>query len=114
MHTTPATRVQAIQDSDFEALLNNNSLVIVDFMVPWCGPCRKVARFMDKLSETFAGQITIVKMDTEQNREIPQKFDVTRLPEVLLFKNGELVERVLGAKPETTFEEVITKHLQSS
>lgn len=114
MHTTPATRVPAIQDSDFEALLNNNSFVIVDFMVPWCGPCRKVARFMDKLAETFAGQVTIVKMDTEQNREIPQKFAVTRLPEVLLFKNGELVERVLGAKPESTFEEVFTKHLQSS
>ena len=111
MHTTPATRISEVQDSDFEALLSSEHLVIVDFMVPWCGPCRKVARFMDNLAETFAGQIKIVKMDTEQNREIPQKFDVSRLPEVLFFKNGELVERVLGAKPESTFAEVITKHL---
>ena len=111
MNTTPETRVSEIQDSDFEALLSNNTLVIVDFMVSWCGPCRKVARFMDRLAEEFAGQVTIVKMDTEKNREIPTQFEVSRLPEVLLFKNGEVVERILGAKPQSTFAEAVTKHL---
>lgn len=111
MNTAPETRVPEIQDSDFEMLLNSNTLVLVDFMVSWCGPCRKVSRFMDKLAETFDGKITIVKMDTEKNREIPQQFEVSRLPEVLFFKNGELVERILGAKPQSTFAEVVNKHL---
>jgi thioredoxin 1 len=111
MNTTPEARVPEIQDSDFEELLNNNTLVIVDFMVSWCGPCRKVARFMDKLAEEFVGQITIVKMDTEKNKDIPKQFEVSRLPEVLLFKNGELVDRILGAKPHSTFAEAVTKQL---
>ncbi len=111
MSTISDIRVPEIQDSDFDALLKSDTLVIVDFMVSWCGPCRKVARFMDKLAEEFAGQITVVKMDTEQNKETPKQFGVVKLPEVLLFKNGELVERILGAKTPSTYTDTVTKYL---
>lgn len=111
MNTIPDTRVIEIQDHDFDPLITQEPLVVVDFMVPWCGPCRKVSRFLDKLAADFDKRVTVVKIDTEQNKEIPQRFDVVRLPEVLLFKNGELVERILGAKPPSAFTEAVAKHL---
>ncbi|MGF1603598.1 MAG: thioredoxin family protein [Thermosynechococcaceae cyanobacterium] len=111
MNTISDIRVAEIQEHEFDTVINSNTLVVVDFMVSWCGPCRKVARFLDKLAVDFADQVTIVKIDTEKNPELPKRFDVVRLPEVLLFKNGELVERILGAKTQNTFAEAITRHL---
>ncbi|MGB7412564.1 MAG: thioredoxin domain-containing protein [Thermosynechococcaceae cyanobacterium] len=111
MNTTSELRVTEIQDSEFNTVISSNTLVVVDFMVSWCGPCRKVARFLDKLAAEFSGQVTIVKLDTEKNKDIPKQFDVVRLPEVLLFKNGELVERILGAKSPSAFADAINRHL---
>lgn len=105
------SKITEIHDADFESLIQNEPLVVVDFMVPWCGPCRKVARFLEDLADNFADQTTVVKIDTEQNSVISKQFEVVRLPEVLLFKNGELVERILGAKPYGTFAAAVTKHL---
>lgn len=103
--------ITEIKDQDFEAVINNGTLVVVDFMVPWCGPCRKVSRFLEQLSDNFSEQTTVVKLDTEQNTVIPKQYEVVRLPEVLMFKDGQLVERILGAKPYGTFAEAVTKHL---
>jgi thioredoxin 1 len=111
MNTVADIRVAEIQDSEFDALIENHSLVVVDFMVSWCGPCRKAARFLDKLAVDFDGRVTVVKLDTEKNKEVAKRFNVVRLPEILLFKNGELVERILGAKTPNAFADAINRHL---
>jgi thioredoxin 1 len=99
-----------ITDANFS---NNTAegLTLVDFWAPWCGPCRMVGPVIEELAEQYAGQIKVGKLNVDDNQETAMKFRVMSIPTVILFKDGEPVEIVVGAGPKRNYEARIEKHL---
>ncbi|NEV93686.1 thioredoxin [Psychroflexus sp. YR1-1] len=101
-----------ITDKDFqEKVLESDKPVLVDFWAAWCGPCRMVGPIIDELSTEYEGKAVIAKMDVDQNQEFAAKFGVRNIPTVLLFKNGELVNRQVGVAQKETYKEAIDSAL---
>jgi len=105
------SKVSQIQDSEFDELLTYEGPVIIDFTASWCGPCRKIAPFMEQLAEEYEGRVKVVKLDIDQNKINAKKFGIKSIPAVLIFKGGELVENLVGVAPYETFSTAIDKHL---
>ncbi|MEL6222117.1 MAG: thioredoxin [Cyanobacteria bacterium J06627_8] len=101
-----------IQDeSEFDSLLTAESPVVVDCTATWCGPCKLVAPLMDKLSEEYSDRARVFKLDVDSNRSIAKRYSIRSIPAVLFFKNGELAETVVGAKPYEDFSRVLDELL---
>ena len=98
-------------ESAFDALVKNDSVVVVDCTASWCGPCKLVAPLMDQLAEEFAGKATVAKLDLDSNRPVAKRFGIKSIPAVMVFKNGELMDTMVGVKPYTTFSEAVTSYL---
>ncbi len=99
-------------DANFqEEGLDSGKLVVVDFWAQWCGPCRKVAPIMDELAEEYAENVVVGKMDTAANKKVPFNYGVRSLPTVVLVKDGEIVEKIVGAKTKKAYQEAIEKHV---
>ncbi|ADP69642.1 thioredoxin [Rhodomicrobium vannielii ATCC 17100] len=91
----------AVSDASFEQDVKNAELpVLVDFWAEWCGPCRTVGPILEELSEEFAGQLKVVKLDVESNPGIAQAYNIRGIPALLLFKNGEVAGQQIGALPK--------------
>ena len=86
-----------ITDSNVEGILNEGKPVVIDFWAPWCGPCKMVGPIVDELSEEFKDQITIGKCDVDENNDLPAKYGIRNIPTILFFKNGEVVDKQVGA-----------------
>ncbi len=100
----------AVTDTTFEqeAIIASNDMpVLVDFWAEWCGPCRMVAPILDKLAEEFAGQVRIVKVDTDKNPGLSQAFQIRSIPTIAIFKQGKLIFMQPGALPEPAFRDLI-------
>ncbi len=100
-----------IQDSYLNELLTKSGLVVVDYTASWCGPCRIISPYIDKLTEEYAGRAQVFKIDLDQNKENLKKFKIKSIPAVLYFKDGELVEHLTGKASYETFSETLEKHL---
>jgi len=101
-----------ITDATFEeVVLNSEKPVMVDFWAAWCGPCRMVGPIIDELSQEYEGKAVVGKVDVDANQEFAAKYGVRNIPTVLLFKNGELVNRQVGVAPKTTYSEAIDSAL---
>lgn len=96
-----------ITDKNFEALVADNQCVVVDFWATWCGPCKMVAPLIDELAKEYEGRVAIGKCDVDQNTELPAQFGVRNIPTVLFIKNGELVNKLVGAQPKAEFVKAI-------
>ena len=94
-----------------EEVLNSELPVVVDFGAKWCGPCRKLSPVLDEIEETLSGKAKIVKVDADENRELLKQYSVSGLPSLLVFKNGEAVERMAGLVPKSTIISNVEKHL---
>ncbi len=94
-----------IKDSNFEELSKNNELLVVDFWAPWCGPCKQLAPYIEELAEKYAGKIAVGKCDIDENPELPGQFGVRNIPTILFIKNGEVVDKSVGAVPKNKLEE---------
>jgi len=79
--------------------------VLVDFWAPWCGPCKAIAPILEELAEEFAGQLRIAKVNIDDNAEIATEHGIRAIPTMLLFKNGKLVEQIVGMLPKATLKE---------
>ena len=99
---------QALTDSNYAEVVEQSSLpVLVDFWATWCGPCRLLSPVVDKLAEKYAGKMNVVKCNVDESSDIPMKFGIRNIPTLLFFKNGEMVDRLVGAVPQAEIEKKI-------
>lgn len=92
--------IVVLNDADFdEKVLNSEQPVLVDFWAEWCGPCKMIAPFLDDLANEMVGKVTIAKLDVDKNTENSAKFAVRSIPTLILFKNGEQKDMLVGADP---------------
>lgn len=105
------TKAAYIQDSELDQLLTSSVPVVVDYTASWCGPCRVISPYIDQLAEEYEGRAQVVKIDIDQNKENAKKFQIRSIPAVLILKNGEVVERLVGKASYETFSQALEKHL---
>jgi len=101
-----------LTDSNFDQeVLKSDVPVLVDFWATWCGPCRAIAPIVDEIATQYAGKLKVGKVDTDRNPIHASKLGVSSIPALFVFKGGEVVERIVGAKPKAALLNVITPHL---
>ena len=99
--------VGKVSDSSFEAdVLKASGPVVVDFWAEWCGPCRQIGPALEEISSTLNGKVTIVKLNVDENPATAAKYGIMSIPTLMLFKNGELASRQVGAAPKAKLEQL--------
>lgn len=96
-----------ITSENFASLKAGNLPLVVDFWATWCGPCRMVAPIIEELAKTYEGKVVIGKCDVEECEDLTAEFGIRNIPSILFFKNGEVVDKVIGAQPKAKFVEKI-------
>lgn len=99
------SKAMEVTDSDFETQIEKHKgLAVVDFWAAWCGPCRIVGPVIDQLATEYAGKAKVAKLDVDANLRVAEKFQIRSIPAILFFKDGKLVDQVLGAVPKAQLE----------
>ena len=104
-----AKDVAEFTDQNFEAeVLKNSEPVLVDFWAEWCPPCRLMNPEIEKIADGYVGKVKVGKLDTEINREVAMQYSISALPTVLIFKDGQVVQKLVGYRRESDFKEALT------
>jgi len=105
-------KVIIINKNNFdEEVLKSDKAVLVDFWAPWCGPCRAVGPIVDELAEEYEGKAKISKINVDDEGELAAKFRVMSIPTIMIFKNGEVVEKIIGARSKYELISLLEKHI---
>lgn len=108
----PETKtIQQLTDADFDTVVNAGMPVFVDFWAPWCGPCRIVGPIIEELAPSYDGRAVIAKMNVDDNPMVAQRYGVTSIPTLMMFKGGKLVDRMVGAAPKGALQQFIDRNL---
>lgn len=103
---------QAVTTQEWEQkVLQSPKPVLVDFWAVWCGPCKIIAPFVEQIAQEQAGKINVYKVDVDHEQELAMRYGIMSIPTLLLFKDGQVVEQIVGALPKGKIEEQILKHL---
>lgn len=107
-----AEKITIITKNNFEEeVVNSDKTVMVDFWAPWCGPCRAVGPIMDELASEYDGKAKVAKINVDEEGEIAAKFRIMSIPTIMVFKEGEVVEKLIGARSKSELSEIIDKHI---
>ena len=102
---------KTVTDGDFGAEVEQQKgLTVVDFWATWCGPCRMIAPILEQLVDEYAGKVTVAKLDVDANPRAAARFGVRSIPTLLFFKDGKLVDQVIGAVPKSIIEQKLQTH----
>lgn len=107
----PAKPVE-LTDNNFGSVVGSNRVVVVDFWAPWCAPCRIVSPVLEELASEMAGQATFAKLNVDDNPMISQQFGIQGIPTIMVFKDGEPVDGLVGAAPKQMIEARIRPHIE--
>ncbi len=105
------SEVKNITEADFEGAIAANKPVVVDFWATWCGPCRMIGPVLDELAKDYGDTVSIVKVNVDEEPALAQKFGITSIPNVKVFKASQEVENIVGAAPKASLKASIDKHL---
>ena len=101
-----------VTDSTWEdTVIQSETPVLVDFWAPWCGPCRTMGPYVDKLAEELEGKLKVVKINTQDNTEIPARYGITSIPTFVLIKGGEVANQIIGAQKYDALKQAVEAHL---
>lgn len=101
----------AVTDADFEnEVEKNDKLTVVDFWATWCGPCRMIAPILDQLAVEYQDKVKVTKLDVDANIKTATRFNVRSIPMLLFFKDGKVVDQIVGAVPRQTIEAKFKQH----
>ena len=98
-------------EADFDSVVQGSDLVLVDFWATWCGSCRAIAPVLEELADDYQGRAKIVKVDVDTNPNLAARFGIRSIPSLIVFKNGEKVDNVVGGRPKSEFSALLDKHL---
>ena len=105
--------VVVLTDANFDAEVTKSNIpVLVDFWAAWCGPCKQLAPVIDELAKEYIGKVKIGKLDTEENNNTPVKFGITAIPTIIVFKNGQAVNKMVGAKSKKDLKATLDAQLK--
>jgi thioredoxin 1 len=107
-HTVKAD-ITEVDETHFQEFIRTHQYVVLDFWAEWCAPCRRVGLVLEELSKEFSGKVTFGKCNTEDNRLLAMQFNITAIPSIMLFSNGQLVDRIIGAYPKEALREKIVR-----
>ncbi len=96
-----------ITDENFEGYLNSGKPMVLDFWAEWCGPCRMIGPIIEELAQDYDGRVVIGKMDVDSNNDVVGQFGIRNIPTVIFFKDGKMVDKVVGATTKDKFIEKI-------
>jgi len=106
--------IVTLSEESFDGFVSHSSIpVLIDFFAVWCPPCRMMEPVMEKLAEEFAGKVAFGKVNVDENTELALRFDVSAVPTFILFKNGKMLGRIIGARDYESFKEILEEAIKS-